>query len=85
MILTVEILLKTYNIQLGAKIIVYADYINNTNSTTKHTSKHMQYQCSLIEEFRPKFVYLKELANNLADLCHLEGEDTTFKKLNHIK
>ena len=67
MLSAIETLLEFWNILLGSEIMIYTDYINNVNLLTKHVSKCIQYWRWLIEEFSPKFVYLKGLANNLAD------------------
>ena len=65
----------------------------------KHASKSVKYWHWIMENFRPKFAYLKGSANSLANslsyldtgakvaqaLYYLEGKDITFKQLNYIE
>ena len=67
MLSAVETLLEFRNILLGSEITIYTNHMNNVNPLTKHASKRMQHWRWLMEEFGPKFIYLKRSANNLAD------------------
>ena len=78
--------------------MIYTNYINNVNLLTKHVSKCIQYWRWLMEEFSPKFVYLKSLANNLANtlsrldigkdiaqaLCILDTKEDVIKMFNDV-
>ena len=73
--------------------------MNNVNPTTKHASKRITHWRWLMEEFGPKFVYLRGDANNIADtfsrletknkvseaLCCLEAADVTFSNLTELE
>ena len=61
-------LLEFQNILLGSKTRIYTNHMSNINPITKYTSKQVEYWYQIIEEFRPAFVYLKGLANNLANV-----------------
>ena len=56
------------------EITIYIDHMNNMNLLTKSISKYIQHWHQLIEEFSSKFIYLRDSANNLANV--LSQSDT---------
>ena len=67
MLSIVETLRAYRNILLGHEIIIFTDHKNLVNDRTRHESSRIQRWIWLLEEFGPKFKYLKGEENPVAD------------------
>ena len=67
MLSIVETLRAYRNILLGHEIVIFTDHKNLVNDRTRHESARIQRWIWLLEEFGPKFQYLKGEDNPVAD------------------